>query len=48
LTDEVNKAGCYVIKLCVNGAWQEVMIDDYLPVSYGCHEPFFGKAEKND
>ena len=30
-TQEHNKAGIYVLNLCVNGLWEEVVIDDYLP-----------------
>jgi calpain-15 len=34
-TKTVNAAGCYVLSLCVNGTWQEVIVDDYLPTHYG-------------
>jgi len=27
-----NAAGCYVLNLCVNGTWQEVVVDDFIPV----------------
>jgi len=30
-----NAAGCYLMQLCVNGSWAEVMVDDYLPVKNG-------------
>ena len=42
-----NAAGCYVMNLCVNGSWQEVVVDDYLPAdedSTGASKPRFGGA----
>lgn len=34
-THEPNAAGCYIMSLCVNGTWQDVIVDDYLPVNQG-------------
>ncbi len=31
LTKKVNKQGIYVIAFCINGIWQEVVIDDLFP-----------------
>jgi|LakMenE18May11ns_1017448.scaffolds.fasta_scaffold9439222_1 hypothetical protein len=30
-TDKVNEAGCYAVKLWINGIEQEVVVDDYFP-----------------
>ena len=32
-TESVNEAGCYVVNLCVNGTWQDIVVDDYFPVN---------------
>lgn len=32
LNEHVSPAGCYEIKLCVNGKWQTSLIDDHFPV----------------
>ena len=31
VTKEYNSQGMYILKLCVNGEWQTVVIDDRLP-----------------
>lgn len=31
LTSEINPYGIYGIKLCINGEWREVVVDDYFP-----------------
>jgi calpain-15 len=31
LTREYNEEGVYRVKICKNGEWQEVVIDDYFP-----------------
>ena len=41
LIKEVNKAGIYAIKLFVDGQWQEVIVDDYLPCSKDTGLPIF-------
>ncbi|KAI0977831.1 hypothetical protein GJ496_002701 [Pomphorhynchus laevis] len=33
LTDEVNKVGAYCVRLCKDGRWTSVVVDDILPVS---------------
>jgi hypothetical protein len=34
ITKEVNKAGCYAIKLYVNGIEHIIVIDDWFPIKY--------------
>jgi len=36
LTREVQKSGCYCVALCINGVWEEVIIDDLIP----CKNPY--------
>lgn len=31
LTREVTKSGCYCVALCINGIWEEIIVDDYIP-----------------
>ena len=31
LTKEINDQGLYRVRLCKNGEWQEVVVDDYFP-----------------
>ncbi|CAG7817585.1 unnamed protein product, partial [Allacma fusca] len=43
LTSELNPAGVYVLRLCKDGVWKTVIVDDLLP----CDEhdrPIFAKA----
>lgn len=42
-----NKAGCYVLNFCINGTWQEVVIDDKIPVNpnHSNEAPCFGNAK---
>jgi len=47
ITKKVNKEGIYKVKLCKNGEWIVVTIDDYFP----CHPmggPVFSKAHGNE
>ncbi len=37
-----NQYGCYGVRVCKNGEWIEVVIDDFIPV--GGSEPAFSKA----
>ena len=30
-TQEYNAEGLYMIKICKNGEWQEVFVDDFIP-----------------
>ncbi len=34
-TKNINKAGVYAINLCVNGTWQDIIVDDWLPTIGG-------------
>ena len=46
-THETNSSGCYVVKLCINGTWQEIVIDDYLPVHPGTKRICFGSSKNS-
>eukprot|EP00347_Sterkiella_histriomuscorum_P017724 403348238 len=42
VTDKVNDYGVYAIRICKNGEWKEVVIDDRIPCFQG--EPAFSKS----
>ena len=44
-TKEVNAAGCYVVTLCVNGLWDEIVVDDYLPFNPDTEKVAFGSSK---
>lgn len=45
VTTKANSSGCYVVKMCVNGTWQEVVVDDYLPVFPNTNEIAFASSK---
>ncbi len=47
LTKEVNPHGLYRVKLCKNGEWVTVTIDDYFPC-YAMGGPIFSRAHGNE
>jgi len=47
LTKEYNKEGIYQIKLCKNGEWVTVTIDDYIPCRYN-GGPMFSRGAGNE
>lgn len=48
LQRQVTKSGAYCVALCLNGMWEEVVVDDYFP----CHKvnktPAFNSSKKNE
>lgn len=47
LTRHVNEMGIYRVKLCKNGEWQVVTVDDLFPC-YPKGEPIFSKCYSNE
>ena len=45
MTDKPNASGCYVVKMCINGTWQPVVVDDYLPVLPGTTQIAFAASK---
>jgi len=37
ITQEVNSAGCYALKFCIDGEERIVVVDDYMPVKVNKH-----------
>ena len=42
MTDKTNDYGIYSVKVCKNGEWREVVIDDRIPCAY--NTPAFSRA----
>ena len=47
LTKEISKLGVYRVKLCKNGEWLSITIDDYFPC-YPMGGPVFSRNETNE
>ena len=45
--DEVNPDGFYTIRICKNGMWQEMVIDDYFPC-FPEGGPIYSRAHGNE
>lgn len=46
VTDKANEFGCYGMRICKNGEWKEVVVDDYIPCLNGV--PCFSNAAGNE
>eukprot|EP00347_Sterkiella_histriomuscorum_P016663 403352333 len=46
VTDQINEYGVYGVRICKNGEWREIVIDDRIPCQRG--EPAFSKAIGNE
>ena len=47
ITKELNSAGIYKLRLCKNGEWVTVTVDDFFPC-YPDGEPVFAKCHGNE
>lgn len=47
LTKEYNEEGVYRVKICKNGEWQEVLVDDYFPC-LPMGPPIFSRGHGNE
>ena len=47
ITQEYNEKGLYQLKICKNGEWVKVTVDDYIPCYYG-GGPMFCRAEGDE
>ncbi len=46
ITSKINDWGIYGVKICKNGEWKEVVVDDQFPCFQG--EPAFSKAHGDE
>lgn len=44
ITDEINTTGIYGIRLCLDGEWKEIVIDDYFPCDHKKSVPCFSTS----
>ena len=47
ITKEINPNGIYRVKVCKNGEWNTVTVDDFFPC-YPLGNPLFSKAQGNE
>lgn len=48
LSREVNKIGCYCIALCINGVWEEIIMDDKFPSQPYSKSAAFNTSKSNE
>lgn len=48
LTKNYSKEGIYIVALCINGIWEDVLIDDYFPCRPDNRKPAFNSSKKNE
>lgn len=46
-TNQYNEEGTYRVKICKNGEWQEVVVDDYFPC-FPNGSPIFSRGHGNE
>jgi hypothetical protein len=46
LTRDISSAGCYLVRLCINGSWKIIVLDDYLPCYEETKTQMFAKTLK--
>lgn len=46
LTKEISSTGCYLVRLCINGSWKTILLDDYLPCCEETKTQMFAKTLK--
>lgn len=46
LTKDINPEGIYVVAICIDGIWEEIIIDDWIPMSR--NEPMFNRSKTGE
>ena len=44
----INQFGCYFARICQDGIWRYVMLDDYFPCEKATNKPAFAKPSIED
>ena len=47
ITETINDYGIYAVKICKNGEWRHVIVDDFFPCSNKRLGPCFSKAHRD-
>lgn len=47
ITKQYNHFGIYEMRLCVDGLWQNIIVDDYFPCHKRNRQMIFGVGRKN-
>ena len=48
LTKEYSQKGIYVVAMCINGIWQDIVLDDYVPCTKYSKKPAFNRSKSNE
>ena len=48
ITKIVNNQGIYCVKICINGEWQAIFVDDFFPCFNKRHGPCFTQSIGNE
>ncbi len=48
LVNRHNREGVYVVAMCINGVWQDVVMDDLFPCSRYSKEPAFNRSKSGE
>lgn len=48
LQRNISKTGAYCVALCLNGMWEEVIVDDYFPCRPTSKKPAFNSSKQNE
>ena len=48
LTKKVNREGIYVVALCINGIWEDVVMDDLFPCKRYSRTPAFNHSKTGE
>jgi hypothetical protein len=46
--DQINQNGCYTMRLCINGQFKNVTVDDQFPYDQVQKKPAFSKSKENE
>jgi len=48
ITRKINEVGIYCVKICHDGEWKAIFVDDYFPCYNELYGPAFTKASENE
>lgn len=48
LSRTITKTGCYCVALCINGIWEDIIVDDFFPCRLNSNSPAFNHTIHNE